>query len=124
MDIYSRIYKKLEALGVMDVTESVHLKSSGFMDLVIEKLGDNHYSLTHYYEQNGDLCPDPDMEIRVFPKERCKAPMAEALSYQDSFGYRKVYPDLDHVNIKAKKELNQFLDTWLKNLHEQGFKKL
>ena len=52
-DIYSRIYKKLEVLGVMDVPigDSVHLKSSGFMDLVIERLGENHYSLTHYYEQ-------------------------------------------------------------------------
>lgn len=121
MDIYSRIYKKLDDLGVLDVPigESVHLKSSGFMDLVIEKLGENHFSLTHYYEQNGDLCPDPDMEIKVFPKEK----MAEALSFQDQFGYRKVYPDLNHVNIKAKKELNEFLDTWLKNLHEQGFKR-
>lgn len=119
-DIYSRIYKKLEGLGVMDVTESVHLKSQGFMDLVIEKLGENHYSLTHYFESNGDLCPDPDIEVRVFPKEK----MAEALSYQDQFCYRKVYPDLNHVNIKAKKELNEFFDMWLSNLKNQGFRKL
>lgn len=122
MDIYSRIFRKLEALGVFEVPigESVHLKSSGFMDLIIERLGENHYSLTHYFESNGDLCPDPDMEIRVFLKEK----LAEALSYQDSFCYRKVYPDLIHVNIKAKKELNQFLDQWLSNLKEQGFRKL
>lgn len=120
MDIYSRIYHKLEALGMMEVTESAHLKSSGFMDLVIEKLGENHYSLTHYFESNGDLCPDPDMEIRVFPEMK----IAEALSYQDQFGYRKVYPDLNHVNIRAKKELNTFLDQWLSNLKNQGFRKL
>ena len=89
------------------------------MDLVIERIGDNHYSLTHYFEQNGDLCPDPDMEIRVFPKEK----IAEALSYQDSFGYRVVYPEPGKIDIRAKKELNQFLDMWLSNLKSQGFKK-
>ena len=38
-DIYSRIYKKLESLGVMDVTigESVHLKSSGLIVNTIRK---------------------------------------------------------------------------------------
>ncbi|VVB52179.1 Uncharacterised protein [uncultured archaeon] len=116
-NIYSRIYKKLEGLGVMDVTESVHLKSQGFMDLVIERLQENHYSLTHYFEQNGDLCPDPDMTIKIVPEMK----IAEALTYQDQFCYRVVYPDLEHVNIKAKKELNAFLDQWLSNLKEQGF---
>lgn len=122
MDIYNRIYQKLEYLGVMDfpIGECIHLKSSGFMDLVIERIGTNHYSLTHYFEQNGDLCPDPDMEIRVFPKEK----MAEALSYQDSFGYRVVYPEPGKVDIRTKKELNQFLDMWLSNLKNQGFRKL
>ncbi len=49
--------------------------------------------------------------------------MAEALSYQDSFGYRVVYPESGKVDIKAKKELNQFLDMWLSNLKNQGFEK-
>ena len=44
------------------------------------------WSLAHYYKQGGDLIPDPDMEIKVFPEFE----MAEALTYQDSFGYRKV----------------------------------
>ncbi len=119
MTIYNRIYSKLEALGIFEVKGSIHLKSSGFMDLVIEKLGDKHYSLTHYYEQNGDLCPDPDMEVKVYPDTK----MAEALSYQDSFGYRCVYPELGKVDIKAKKELNIFLDKWLSNIINQGFRK-
>jgi len=30
------------------------------MDLVVERL-EKEYSLTHYYEQAGDLSPDPDI---------------------------------------------------------------
>ena len=115
-DIYQKIFNKLEKLGVLTVESNVHAKSPGFMDLVVERLGDNHYSLTHYYEQNGDLCPDPDMEVRVFPDTK----MAEALSYQDVYGYRRVYYD-EEVDVKAKKELNSFLDFWLNNLINQGF---
>ena len=116
MNIYEKIYQKLERLGVMKVTGSIHLKSTGYMDLVIEKLEVNHYSLTHYYEMNGDLVPDPDMEIRILPEQR----MADALSYQDLYGYRRVY-DGDKVDAKSKKDLNIFLDHWLSNLIEQGF---
>lgn len=112
-----RIYQKLESLGVLKVKEHARLKSSGFMDLVIERLGDSRYSLSHYYEQNGDLVPDPDMEIRVFPDMR----MAEALTYQDSFGFRCVHDD-GKIDAAAKKELNAFLEQWLTNLIEQGFR--
>ena len=116
--VQEKIYVKLDKLGILQVKESVHLKSGSFMDLVVERLGENHFSLTHYYEQNGDLCPDPDMEIRIMPDME----MAEALSYQDSFGFRKVYYPDNMVDLKAKKDLNQFLNTWLNNLKKQGFK--
>ncbi len=32
-----------------------------YMPLSVERLSENTFSLTHYYEQNGDLVPDPDM---------------------------------------------------------------
>ncbi len=117
MNIYEQIYQKLERIGIMKVTGSIHLKSSGFMDLVIERLGTNHYSLTHYYELNGDLVPDPDMEVRIMPEQK----KAEALSYQDTFGYRRVY-DGNKMDAAAKKDLNAFLNQWLSNLIDQGFK--
>lgn len=117
MLVHERIYQKLERLGVLKVKELARLKSSSFMDLVIERLGDSRYSLSHYCEQNGDLVPDPDMEIRVFPDMR----MAEALTYQDSFGFRRVYED-GKIDAAAKKELNSFLEQWLANLLDQGFK--
>ncbi len=34
-----------------------------YMPVVIEKVGPRRYSVAHYYEQNGDLVPDPDLEF-------------------------------------------------------------
>jgi hypothetical protein len=63
---------------------------------------------------------DPDMEIRIYPY----AGFVEALTYQlDSLGiYQVVYPEPGKVYPKRKKELNKFLNQWLKNLIDQGFK--
>jgi len=75
-------------------------------------------ALSHYYKHpSGDMIADPDMEIAVYPKRQ----IAEALSYQDAYIYRTVYsPDRMQVDVRAKKDLNVFLDEWLSNLVAQG----
>ena len=62
------------------------------------------------------MIPDPDMEIKLDHQNKT----AEALTYQDSFTFRVAYPEPGKINLKAKKELNEFLLQWLKNLKEQG----
>lgn len=42
----------------------LRIEKEGFQPLVIEKHG-NRVMITHYYEQNGDLVPDPDMELLI-----------------------------------------------------------
>jgi uncharacterized protein YqiB (DUF1249 family) len=125
--VYDTIYRKLEKLGLikegkLTFEEYLKLKSGGFMDLNIDVLEVTHdsikISLAHNYEQNGDLVPDPDMEIRIYPDSK----MAEALTFQDSRSYTMVYPEPNKINPKAKKELNHFLNFWLGNLIKQGFK--
>ncbi len=41
---------------------SVKIENSGFMALIIEKHG-AQIVVAHYFETNGDLVPDPDMEF-------------------------------------------------------------
>lgn len=122
--IYETNYKKLLHL-IPDLEtakfEARKLKSDGFMDLNIDLLlCEKHrivVALSHYYKHpSGDMIADPDMEIAVYPDRK----MVEALSYQDMFGYRVVYPEPDKVNLRAKKELNSFLGQWLSNLKSQG----
>ena len=125
--IYDRIYKKLDKLGVNEVLaagrDSGKSEVAGFMDLNVnvlyeEKPGVVRVALSHYFKQNGDLCADPDMEIRIFKDQG----MAEALTFQQAMPplFQEVYPEPGKCYPRLQKELNTFLDQWLKNCLSQG----
>jgi uncharacterized protein YqiB (DUF1249 family) len=120
--IYEWIYERLEALRIdpAHLPESAKSKAPGFMDLNLDRLETTRDSvviaLSHYFQQHGDLVPDPDMQIRVYPGRR----LAEALTFQDTYSYREVYPESGKIDVRAKRELNSFLAKWLKNCLDQG----
>lgn len=123
LEPYCIIYKRLVALGVLEIKGDGHkYRFPPFMDLNVDILSREpdkiRIALAHNFIQEGDVMADPDMEIMIYPKLEC----AEALTYQlDSLGiYQEVY-DGDNPNMKLKKELNDFLLIWLKNLSQQGF---
>jgi uncharacterized protein YqiB (DUF1249 family) len=122
-DIYARIYRKLQKVvpDLLTIEESGKSMVDGYMDLNLDVLHKRSnrilIALSHYYKQNGDMIPDPDMQIAVYPKLE----LAEAIAYQDCFCYREIYcDDKGAEDTKAKQELNSFLDQWLSNLIEQG----
>lgn len=130
-NVYTRNFKKLVKLGIINdegtlqFKGAISLKSGAFMDLNLDDLGKDEtgnirFSMAHNFEQNGDIMADPDMEIRVIPEMQS----IEALTYQlDSLRiFQQVYPEPNMVDPKAKKELNNFLGTWLTNLIQQRFK--
>lgn len=122
-DLYTRIYHKLldvvpDLLTIEGAGKSV---VDGYMDLNLDVLERTPtkivIALSHYYRHpSGDLIPDPDMALAVFPGEE----RAEALSYQDLYSYTEVYHEVGRANLKAKRSLNSFLNTWLRNLIVQG----
>lgn len=128
--IYETNFDRIEKLGFLKDGKPVDYAkslSSGYMDLVLEALPhwDNYQgkagyalSMVHYFEQNGDLCQDPEMVILIHPEQR----MVEALTWQSAMPpvYQEVYPSEGMVDLRAKKEQNAFLRTWLNNLIEQG----
>lgn len=123
-DIYSRIYHKLFDVipDLLTISESGKSKVEGYMDLNLDILHRRPdriiIALSHYYKHpSGDMIADPDMELAIFPRQE----KAEALAYQDIWGYRRVYGDDGAtVEVKAKRELNWFLNQWLTNLINQG----
>lgn len=75
-------------------------------------------ALAHYFYQNGDACPDPDMTMRI----DVAAKMVHPLSYQDSMRYQEV-DETDASNprtIKLRMSLAAFLAQWLSNTIAQG----
>ncbi len=137
---YARIQALLRRpLVQLQPEDVIRLKTEGFMDLTCEVLlsceqtGATVLSMCHYFEQNGDLCQDPEMTIRLFhpgsTADRVMTPStgsnwgrADATTYQQSIPpiYRVVYPAPGRYRPGLRKELNAFLVQWLKNLKAQG----
>lgn len=120
--IYERNYKAIEriAKGLLEgEVDYMKFESKGFMTLVFEKIGENEISIAHYYEQEGDLVQDPEMTLQV-DKER---KMVFALTYyQPALGInQRVYPQKGHIIKSLRKELNNFLNQWLRNINLQGY---
>lgn len=128
--IYDSNYELLVQLNIFNPNQPTpdyrRSISSPYMDLVVERLqhmddihtqGSIALSLAHYFEQNGDFCCDPDMVILVYPNTK----QVEALTFQQAIPpiYSEVYPEPGKVNPTLKKDLNQFLETWLTNLVHQ-----
>ncbi len=130
---YEVNYARLEALlgqppGNLRSEVVYRLRAPGFMDLVIEVLlqcpetGAQVLSLAHYFEQNGDLCSDPEMTVRVFAPREGRRGMVEALTFEQAIPpiYREVYPEPGKVAPRLKRDLNSFLSLWLRSLKAQG----
>lgn len=131
--IYETNYDRLVKLGVIskDGVVSEQCRRSqvvGVMDWVVEHLPDLGgasgndegiaVSLAHYFEQNGDLCKDPEMVVLIYPSQR----MVEAFTFEMSIPpiYQQVFPEPRKFIPQLRKELNSFLRQWLNNLIEQN----
>ncbi|ASS48424.1 MAG: hypothetical protein A3D31_08325 [Candidatus Fluviicola riflensis] len=132
--IYEKNYDRLMAIapGLEDKLENykddyIYGKSvkTGYMDFNLEVLDRDktgfYIAISHYYLQNGDMVADPDMEIFVNIKKKT----IEALHFQDALRYIEVYPDKRNRDVFSRhqrKDQNDFLADWLKNLKNQGHK--
>jgi len=124
--IYKRlltIFPDLEAMAAGDYKKVVN---EPYMALNMDVLDDNQYgrviSIAHNYVQNGDVMADPDMQVLISFKKQT----AQAMTFQnDGMGVYQECLFFENgkllVRMKLLKELNRFLDTWTKNLVDQGF---
>lgn len=98
----------------------VKIENEGFMPLIIEKHGKS-VIIAHYFEQNGDFIPDPDMEFSI--TEWGWVPMAT----QNALGvYRRASEWKDGklmVNKREFKNQQSFATMWARNIKAQGFGK-
>jgi hypothetical protein len=131
MSVFEKNHTAFTKIGIIKegaICEG-RFKSEGYMDLVVETLpmldrfnGQNSlaFSMAHYFEQNGDLCSDPEMVVFYYPELN----MVEAYSFQQAIPpiYQEVFPEPGKVYPRLKRELNSFLSQWLRNLKSQGHK--
>lgn len=124
----AKTFNKL--IGFLDEDGYVKLdKTNGaFMYVSFEKLTDitfvgrpaSIYAMAHYYKQNGDLVPDPDMTfivLREQPEKIYPATFQNAVKYTDA-----LYTDkrgVWRINEMLQHDLTHFANIWLKNIQEQ-----
>lgn len=89
-----------------------------YMAVVVEKIGPCRYSVAHYYEQNGDLVADPDVEfvrqnVGWYP-----------VAITQWCGYRRVAETNEDgrivsYNRRGYRDLRSFAGTFLTNIRAQ-----
>ena len=83
--------------------------------LVIERHADM-ISVAHYFEQNGDLVADPDVELHY--------PTWTPTAITQIFGYRSKFIERDgktFVDTHFHKDVSSFLTMWARNIRAQGW---
>ena len=100
------------------INETTYMKfvaGDHMMPLSIELIDDDRIAISHYFEQNGDMMADPDMEF-MFDNE--KEELSARTFQQDNMNYyRDVSMDGDIVlDPELEEELNVFANQWLHNI--------
>jgi hypothetical protein len=120
------LFVSILPIEVLIEKQYVKLAATGFMDLSIEILeeadGGYDIAMAHYYLQNGDMCPDPDMQLFLDPVKKTLT----GLSITHAMGlYKCAFLDTNgghrNLDLRVVEELNKFLGFWLRNLRDQGF---
>lgn len=123
--VHHKNYNRMKRLGFFNVNEYVKLEQKGYLPLTIEQLGGSRMAMNHHFIQNGDVMMDPDMTLEV---NHILGTIEVLDCTQHPVGmFTQVYRfdengKKTHVNVRAKKELNSFLFTWLRNIENQGFR--
>jgi hypothetical protein len=94
----------------------VRFDMPGYQRLVIERHGEL-ISVAHYFEQNGDLVPDPEVELHY--------PTWFPTAITQAFGYRREKfiqrEGQTLVDTRFHREVSSFLNMWARNIHAQGW---
>ncbi len=117
-----KILAELNQLDAFKHSESfaIKIENEGYMPLSIERHG-KAITITHYFEQNGDLVPDPDLEFVDLGQEDW---LPVAIQHSNGFYIRAAGQDENgnwRYKPRAMKDLQRFSRMWARNLLAQGF---
>ena len=123
-----KMQKVIEALAEK---HNVDLRKSGaylkltmdcYMPLVIENTG-GCVSVAHYYEQNGDLCCDPDVVFFIGYDKWVPVEIQYPLMYQRvaDITYKNGKWEIFQFKSKSMNKIGDFAEQWAQNIHDQGW---
>ncbi len=129
-----------QLLQKLNNEEYLKLTVKEFMPLCIEKIGSDIgtdegnatlYSLSHYYEQNGDLLRDPEVTFIVIDNRSHPKDYTNIIIYPASYRQDNVGMNDESIRIEGNRitsfiktwqyEHCHFATQWLKNIKQQGY---
>lgn len=116
----TRIFETLVDGLEPEQTRKLANGGEAFLPVTIERLTESTFSVTHYYEQNGDLVPDPDVQFWKCPKSGLVYPVA----IQHATGHYTQTLVIKAGKIEGwrprqHKDLCRFVNKWLENIRRQ-----
>jgi len=117
------IIEQLAAKHGLDLSKSeghIKLLNSGYMPLVIEKIGPQLVSVTHYYYQEGDACADPDMMFYTSAGGWMPVEITQVLGYQRCVTFNG-QGEPEGIDGRAYADLLEFAEFWAGNIADQGW---
>lgn len=98
---------------------AVRIKNGPYLPLTIER-HESRITITHYFVQNGDLVPDPDMELEQLA-DGSWYPVAIQFATGHYRRAMEIREGKRFVNPREIREQVQFSRIWARNLIDQGF---
>ena len=98
---------------------AVRITNAPYMPLTIERQG-RSVTITHYFEQNGDLIPDPDMEFEIIA-DHLWVPVAIQFATGHYRRARETRDGQRFINPREAQDQIKFSKMWAKNLVSQRF---
>lgn len=111
-------YLNLESIAKPILNDNAYymkLSSPHCMDFNIERISENRIAISHYYEQNGDMMADPDVELIVDNDNKILIPM----TYQQD-NLQIFYDINEHPDMSLS--LNEFVKEWLSNIQINNYR--
>ena len=93
-----------------------------YMPLVIENTG-GCVSVAHYYEQNGDLCCDPDVVFFIGYAQWIPVEINQPRSYQRvaKIELTDTGWNITGSDLKGMNDIGIFAEQWAQNIHDQNW---
>lgn len=115
---------KRHGLDLTAAQGSLTLNMAGYDCLSIEKIAPHLVSVTHYFEQNGDLVQDPEIVFWIGP---------DGLWYASEItqvygGWKKLIwlqnaESWEKADLRGQADAASFGNTWARNIKAQGWLK-
>ncbi|MCA9330790.1 hypothetical protein KC957_01975 [Candidatus Saccharibacteria bacterium] len=118
-----RIITQLADKHKVDLTQLegyLRLQQPAYERLVIETIGQDLVSVAHYFEQNGDLIPDPDVVFYTRTGEWIPIEITHSLGMYGIYAtVHETKPYLRMRDIVRQADLANFTEMWALNLIAQ-----